>query len=614
MILLIISFLSSAAWATAIDCTAQLQDLRHAFIGPTVMLNTSLGPLELGVVDVEVSGVSEAISTLLVRSISDARESNQPPGHLPDHLVDDVIRQYVSPEKVRTLWSAHGFRFALMNELGEIIGSVLLGSDHRVILYVSRWANNVPTEEYPGLKPEGYHHMMNLSVKHELRRARIGTLMMDAIMQNYRSLFNGRGIWMRADPPWHDKLAGLGFVHDPSMDSFLPAASERTLNLPHADYNQKYACHCEAPFPAKPRALAERAGHMAHAKIQYFSFTRDFAPAERLAEKSHLLWQRLNLKTETYDVLIIGAGPVGTALALQLKSHAPAQKVLVVEKGLSAFAMAGHGRLYPLNLPSDFSFPGGDVQPLTYFGRHTPGGIEDALLGNQINLDLLLNTQVTGVNVDGKVDLSNGLHVNARKIVVAIGAGEPDYQMLDMPVRRFLDQQTRVQDFPTFARDQMVARHTHLTSPRPQTVAVIGDGAAARAAVRLISENRREFKPAIQVQSGDMAESVTYEPATDHFMVRTAKTIYPVDRVILALGFKNQTQTVTQTILREPIRRWTDVVSSKSSRVLARRAEWTSAVDVFTIGAAQQWDGRQKSLAELFEDVVEFTQTLGANP
>jgi hypothetical protein len=241
---------------------------RSIFVGDTLSWRcAAAGDVELGVVDASLPGVAEGISRLLVRSIQDARE--RAGGHLPGWLVDDIERNYISPEKVRTLWAATGHRFAVLAG-AEIVGTVHVGRRHDVVLTADRSRNNVPAAELPGLKPERHHQVVNVSVLHELRRAGLAAKMFDAITTSFRHLFDGDGLWVRADPPWHPWLVRLGFTHDPSFDVFLPEDVERTSGLPHAAFNLLHACACDGAH-ARARALAMRSK-----KLQYVSFTRPF--------------------------------------------------------------------------------------------------------------------------------------------------------------------------------------------------------------------------------------------------------------------------------------------------------------------------------------------------
>lgn len=238
------------------------------FVSRVVTLGSPLGPLALGIVDPFAVGVAEGISTLLMRSIQDARAENG--GHLPGWLVDDIERNYISPAKIRSLWAETGHRF-VVTLADEIVGTIHVAKRHDIILTIDRVRVNVPAADFPHFKPEGFHHVVNISVRHELRRAKVATAMVDGIVTSFRDTFEGEGLWVRADPPWHPGLAGLGFVHDPSMDVFLPEDVARTADLPHPIFNRRYACDCPAP--------PERARLMETKKLQYVSMARRFDAA-----------------------------------------------------------------------------------------------------------------------------------------------------------------------------------------------------------------------------------------------------------------------------------------------------------------------------------------------
>jgi FAD/FMN-containing dehydrogenase len=249
-----------------------------AFGTDAVHIDSRIGPLLLGVMDADAPLVAEGVSRLLMRSIQDARSSRG--GHLPDWLVEDIQRNYISPEKVRSLWARTGYRFGVVHGK-ELIGTIHIARDPSIILTVDRHRLNVPASDYPGFKPAHHHHIVNISVKHELRRARVGTAMVDGIVQHFRHRFEGAGLWVRADPPWHAGLVGLGFAHDPSNDVFLPAEVERTSGLPHADFNALHACDCPLPVEMTDHARAMRTRARAEKKLQYVSFTRAFESSRR---------------------------------------------------------------------------------------------------------------------------------------------------------------------------------------------------------------------------------------------------------------------------------------------------------------------------------------------
>jgi thioredoxin reductase len=590
-------------------------DLRSAFVGPTVQIASSEGPLELGVVDINYPGVAENVSQLLVRSISDARESNAIPGHLPDHLVDDVINQYISPEKVRSLWSDHGHRFAMMNSSGRIVGTVFIASDHRTILYVNRWNNNVPASSYPGIKPEGYHQMMNLSVQHELRREKLASLMMNVVIYNFRYLFNGKGIWMRADPPWHDKLTGLGFVHDPSMDSLLPEDSERTLGLPHFLFNQKYNCRCHSPHPEKPEALLVRADRLQREKLQYFSFTRDFEPKDSIKERSRILSDSLHRQpTQTFDYLIVGSGPVGTALALQLRKQAPASKVLIIDRGISNFAMSGHGTLYALALPPDFRFPGGIVQPLAPSGVFYPTDIEQALLANQTSMNILTDTKVDRIDSNGRVYLTSGIEVMASRIIYATGAGEPNYEVLSPSALRLANEQDHIQSFSSFARLFASSSDSPSKTGTPEKVVVLGGGAAGAAAMRLIAQNPNLFQQTAHwVREPEQVQSVDYDTTSKTFRIQAVAEgtvhVHTADRVVMALGSINRTRENLTSVFDGKTQPWENI-TAPDGRIIARFIHQSDSLGIYAAGAAAYWEEPAPPLNQMMGDVKNLSKIL----
>lgn len=225
---------------------------RSIFVGDRVSWACeAAGDVELGVVDASLPGVAEGVSRLLVRSIQDARSDAG--GHLPGWLVDDIERNYISPEKVRTLWAAAGHRFA-MRAGTEIVGTVHVARRHHLILTVDRLRNDVPAADLPGMKPDRHHQVVNVSVLHELRRAGLAAQMFDAVSTSFRHLFDGDGLWVRADPPWHPWLARLGFAHDPSFDVFLPEASSARRGC----LTLRSTCSTPARAPAHTRARERR--------------------------------------------------------------------------------------------------------------------------------------------------------------------------------------------------------------------------------------------------------------------------------------------------------------------------------------------------------------------
>jgi hypothetical protein len=251
----------------------QSHTLADAFVGDVLTIPSALGDLRLGAVDTSHQDVARAISALLMSASNDFRESRG--GHLPDVIAAGVQETYLTVTKVRELYAKTGVRFAML--LGnELVATLLVAKDHDTILIKDRFNTNVSSARNPGFKPDNYHQIFNLAVNTKLRRAKLATLLFDAVTTHFREQFAGAGLWMRGDPPWHERLLGLGFRHDPSMDVFLDANAPRTRGLEPADFNRAYACDCVHPEPSAPDALRDRPRRFTQEKLKYHSFTRDF--------------------------------------------------------------------------------------------------------------------------------------------------------------------------------------------------------------------------------------------------------------------------------------------------------------------------------------------------
>ena len=243
---------------------------RSIFVGETVSWSCeAAGDVEVGVVDASLPSVAEGISRLLVRSIQDARSDAAATSRAGSWTTSSGTTSR------RRGCGRSGRRRAIASPclpVREIVGTVHVARRHDVILTADRWHNNVSAADLPGLKPDRHHQVVNVSVLHELRRGGLAARMFDAVTTSFRHLFDGDGLWVRADPPWHPWLARLGFVHDPSFDVFLPSSVERTSGLPHSAFNLLHACACDGAH-ASARTQAMRSQ-----KLQYVSFTRRVRP------------------------------------------------------------------------------------------------------------------------------------------------------------------------------------------------------------------------------------------------------------------------------------------------------------------------------------------------
>lgn len=219
---------------------------------------------ELAIVDTSNIEIATAVSSLLTRSLSDAKISNN--GYIPDKIVERVQRELISPYSVNNLWGQYGYRFVLSkihNETHrEIISTALVTKDHRNLLFFTSMFNNLkisdlkhinfdisapntpnkkwfdkfvhpPIEKY---KPIGYHQFANFVVEKEGQRHKgIARLMINNIVSHYsrkylmntsnnlahsQPLLNGEGLWQIGDPPWLARMSKLGFIPRLGAESF----------------------------------------------------------------------------------------------------------------------------------------------------------------------------------------------------------------------------------------------------------------------------------------------------------------------------------------------------------------------------------------------------------
>lgn len=296
--------------------------------------------LELGIVSSAVPEISRAISSLLCRSLEDAR--NDKGGYLPTDVVRRVQREIISPWGVAYLWGITGHRFVLSRPAPanrrEIIATILVGRSRDTVFFFTGRYNNLrhstmhevvdleqPNAEdaeqkwfdrfsFPAIerfKPPGYHHIANFVVAKEHRREGLSRLMLDKIVEKYsldhitlhdggiehsQHLLCGRGFWQIGDPPWLVRMERLGFYLRWGAESFfiehewarLPTIVDRDTgaSISNVDYNASYRLpdRYVGKTPATPSAhhLTERVPDVIRlsrdprAKLQYFQMMFDF--------------------------------------------------------------------------------------------------------------------------------------------------------------------------------------------------------------------------------------------------------------------------------------------------------------------------------------------------
>lgn len=294
--------------------------------------------LELGIVSSAVPEIARAISSLLCRSLEDARDDRG--GHLPASVVRRVQLEIISPHGVAHTWGVTGHRFVLSRPEGdrsEILATILVGRSKDTIFFFTGRYNNLrhstieetvdfaqpdrddPTHKwfdrfwFPDVvrfKPRGYHHIANFVVCKEQRGQKISRLLLSAIVEHYardhilasgrtighsQHVLCGRGFWQIGDPPWLPRMEKLGFYLRWGAESFfvehdwapLPRVLDRDgVPVDHVAYNtaagitKRYAESTprgnadEHLMDRVPEVLARSADP--RFKLQYFQAMFDF--------------------------------------------------------------------------------------------------------------------------------------------------------------------------------------------------------------------------------------------------------------------------------------------------------------------------------------------------
>ena len=294
--------------------------------------------MELGIVSSAVPEVARAISSLLCRSLEDAR--NDLGGHLPADVVRRVQLEIISPYGVAHIWGVTGHRFVLSRRVGdksEFLATILVGRSKDTVFFFTGRYNNLrhstieetvdfeqPDRDNPAhkwfdrfrfpeierFKPRGYHHIANFVVAKEIRGAKLSRFLLDTILQKYsrhhidqhglaiehsQHLLCGRGFWQIGDPPWLPRMEKLGFYLRWGAESFFiehdwarlpPIFDKAGAKIDNVGYNQaagitkRYSS--TQPTGNQSEHLLERVDEVIrlskdpHAKLQYFQAMFDF--------------------------------------------------------------------------------------------------------------------------------------------------------------------------------------------------------------------------------------------------------------------------------------------------------------------------------------------------
>jgi GNAT superfamily N-acetyltransferase len=298
--------------------------------------------MELGIVSSAVPEIARAVSSLLCRSLEDARLDRG--GHLPPEVVERVQREIISPYGVAHIWGITGHRFVLSRTVGpdrsEILGTILVGRSKDTIFFFTgrynnlrhstlretvdfeqpdgddashQWFDRFAFPEIERFKPRAYHHIANFVVAKELRGRSLSRFILDRIVENYsrdyltqhhlaakhsQHLLCGRGLWQIGDPPWLERMERLGFYLRRGAESFfiaqdwapLPEMRHRETKeiISNLAYNQSFGMperYLSSRATKSDEHLEERVPEVIRlsrepsAKLQYFQAMFDFPRA-----------------------------------------------------------------------------------------------------------------------------------------------------------------------------------------------------------------------------------------------------------------------------------------------------------------------------------------------
>jgi len=190
-------------------------------------------------------------------------------GHIPDWIVKKIIHKYyTSKESIKKTFKDTGYRFALMKK-NKPIATILISKSINTIFAINSKNLNAKQKDYPNAYPKGYHCAINLVTDIKIRKKGLAKILLKKIYEEYSPLLKGKGIWMRADPPYHDAYVKLGFKHRTKYDVFLPKDVELPKTFSSTkEFNKKYICNCKRNKKQKEFSKTRR--------YKYSIFTLEF--------------------------------------------------------------------------------------------------------------------------------------------------------------------------------------------------------------------------------------------------------------------------------------------------------------------------------------------------
>ncbi len=200
------------------------------------------------------------------------------------------------------------------------------------------------------------------------------------------------------------------------------------------------------------------------------------------AELAEVLGIRRALEEETYDLVVVGAGPAGLAAA-----------VYGASEGLSTLVLDRHA-------------PGGQAGTATRIENYL--GFPTGITGAELTSRALLQAQkfgalvsapsaVVGLDPSGPlpvVELESGEHIPARSVLVATGA---EYRKLDVPGRERFDG----------LGVYYAATHMELVACQGADVVVVGGGNAAGQAAMFLAGHTRLVS--VLLRGGDLYKNMS---------------------------------------------------------------------------------------------------------
>jgi hypothetical protein len=329
------------------DCFVATDVLRSAYVHydgthrPTAPNYVTLEEgMDLGIVSSAVPEMARAVSSLLSRSLEDAR--NDLKGHLPPAVVKRVQLEIISPYGVAHIWGVTGHRFVLSKRIdtqrSELLATILVGRSKDTIFFFTgrynnlrhstiretvdfdqpdhdnpaqKWFDRFAFPEISGFKPKGYHHIANFVVGKDHRGNKLAPFILGKIVEKYsknhlekhgrtpehsQHLLCGQGLWQIGDPPWLPRMQKLGFRRRWGAESFfiehdwarLPEITDRETGktISNVEYNESYGLPAhyltEKPTGDSSQYLTDRVPEVIRlsqdpkAKLQYFQAMFDF--------------------------------------------------------------------------------------------------------------------------------------------------------------------------------------------------------------------------------------------------------------------------------------------------------------------------------------------------